>query len=289
MYDRFGKEGADNADQMGDHMHSSPFGRAGGPGMHFGGGGPGGHHNMSQEEADLLFSHFFGGSDPFGGSFGGSRGSPFGGGGVDPFASMFGGGRPGGMGGMPGGFGGMPMGGGMPQQRQTRRPAMKRYDAIPPGTIVSLKGLQSRPERNGDRGEIAEYDEQTGRYLVFIEDEDEYLRVKPSNLLQHVHLRLHGIESQPYLNGKRGTIVAWSDHKERYNVHVMDIGKMVSAKPNNVVLENGTVAMICGLQSKPELNGRYGTIKNFSQETGRYDVQLSADQILRLKLENVRV
>ena len=285
MYDRFGKEGANNADQMDNHMGAgSPFGRPGGPAFHFAGGGP--HSRMSQQDADLLFSHFFGGSDPFGGSFGRNGGgrSPFmhsGGGGMDPFAAMFGGGMPGGMGGMPAGMGGMP--------RQQRRPQVKRYDAIPPGTIVSLKGLQSRPERNGDRGEVAEYDADTGRYVVFLEDSDEYLRVKPSNLLQHVHVRLHGIESQPTLNGKRGTIVAWSDHKERYNIHVMDIGKIVSLKPANVVLESGTVGMIFGLQSKPELNGRYGTIKSFNQSSGRYDVQLSPDQILRLKLENVRV
>jgi hypothetical protein len=206
---------------------------------------------------------------------------------------MFAGGMPGGMmggmggGGMPGmggSMGGMP--GGMGGRR---RQSVKRYDAIPPGTIVSLKGLQSRPERNGDRGEVAEYDEQAGRYLVFIEDSDEYLRVKPSNLLQHVHVRLHGIESQASLNGQRGTIVAWSEAKGRYNIHVMQIGKIISLKPSNVILENGTVGMITGLQSKPELNGRYGTIKDFNQSTGRYDVQLSADQILRLKLENVHV
>lgn len=298
MYDRFGKEGADNADQMnenmagdGPHMHGgNPFGRAGGPAFHMG-GGPGGSHRMSQQEADLLFSHFFGGSDPFGGGFSRQGRSPFGGGhgggGMDPFAQMFMGGMPGGMGGMPGGMGGMPGGmGGMP--RQARRQA-KRYDAIPPGTIVSLKGLQSQPERNGDRGEVSEFDEQAGRYVVYLEDSDEYLRVKPSNLLQHVHVRLHGLSSQASWNGKRGTIVAWSDHKERYNIHVMDIGKIVSLKPANVVLENGTVGMIVGLQSKPELNGKHGTIKGFNEGTGRYDVQLSADQILRLKLENVKV
>lgn len=294
MYDRFGKEGADNADQMGDHMHS-PFGGggAGGQSFHFGGGGP--RSRMSQQEADLLFSHFFGGSDPFGGSFGRPGGrSPFihsGGGGMDPFAQMFGGGMPGGSfgGGMPGGsFGGMPGGmGSMP--RQQRRPQVKRYDTIPPGTIVSLKGLQSSPERNGDRGEVSEYLPDSGRYIVFLEDSDEYLRVKPANLLQHVHVKLHGIESQPTLNGKRGTIVAWSDHKERYNIHVMDLRKIVSLKPSNVILESGTVGMIIGLQSKPELNGKYGTIKNFNEDSGRYDVQLSPDQILRLKLENVHV
>lgn len=303
-YDRFGKEGADNADQM-----PEGFGGAGGMpggGFHFSPGGPrgGGGMHMSPEEADLLFSHFFGGgADPFGGSLGRGRssrmgssvgGSPFmhmstggpggGMGGMDPLQAMFAGGMPGGM---MGSMGGMPgMGGSMGGRR---RPAVKRYDAIPQGTIVSLKGLQSRPDRNGDRGEVAEYDEQAGRYLVFIEDSDEYLRVKPSNLLQHVHVKLHGIESQPSLNGQRGTIVAWSDVKERYNIHVMQIGKIVSLKPTNVILENGTVGMMTGLQSKPELNGRYGTIKNFNPSTGRYDVQLSADQILRLKLENVHV
>ena len=284
-------------------------------GMPFGfrpGGGGGG---MSPEEAQAFFSQFFGGGDPFGGSFGhgGGPGMHFNMGGgpssrrrssrmhQDPFAQMFGGGMPGGFGGMPGGmggsfggmpggsFGGMPggMGGGMP--RQQRRPQVKRYDTIPPGTIVSLKGLQSSPERNGDRGEVSEYLPDSGRYVVFLEDSDEYLRVKPSNLLQHVHVRLHGIESQPTFNGKRGTIVAWSDHKERYNIHVMDLRKIVSLKPANVILENGTVGMINGLQSKPELNGRYGTIKNFNEDSGRYDVQLSPDQILRLKLENVHV
>lgn len=289
MYDRFGKEGADHAEAAGDGPMPGGFGGMPGGSFHFG-GGRGGHH-MTQEEADLLFSHFFGGGDPFGGSFGGSgrrRASPFmsTGGGMDPLQAMFSSGMPGGMGGLH--MGGMPAGFGSMPQRASRR-QVKRYDAIPPGTIVSLKGLQSRPERNGDRGEVAEYDEQAGRYVVFIEDSDEYLRVKPSNLLQHVHIRLHGIESQPALNGKRGTIVAWSEANARYNIHVMDIGKIVSLKPSNVILENGTVGMIVGLQSKPELNGRYGTIKDFNRSTGRYDVQLSADQILRLKLENVHV
>jgi hypothetical protein len=279
LYDRYGKEGAEQAEQAEEAGHShaghSPFG---GGGMHFGGGHQPHHGGMSQQEADLLFSHFFGGSDPFGGGLGGRRQQPQRGQ-MDPFATMFGGG------GMP--MGGMP--GGMPSRGGMRRRPEKRYDAIPAATIVSFKGLKSQPERNGDRGEVAEYDAAAGRYIVFLEDSDEYLRVKPENLLQHVHLRLHGIESQPTFNGQRGTIIAWSDQKERYNIHVMDLGKMVSLKPGNVVLDNDTVAMIFGLQSKPELNGRYGTIKAFHRDTGRYDVQLSADQLLRLKLENVRV
>mmetsp|Transcript_19463 Transcript_19463/g.47007 ORF Transcript_19463/g.47007 Transcript_19463/m.47007 type:complete len:379 (-) Transcript_19463:60-1196(-) len=309
IYDRYGKDAANQSDQMPDNMPGG--GGAGGfggmpggmhfggmpGGMHFGGGGmPGGGHGrqgggMSPQEAEFLFSQFFGGSDPFGGFGGGgpsmrmsgSRpgGSMRGGGGGDPFGSAFGGG------GMPGGSfggGGMP-GGSFRQQRQEP----KRYDAIPRGTVVSLKGLVSRPERNGDRGEVQQYDPRSGRYIVSLEDTDETMSVKPSNLLQHSHLHLHGLESRPELNGKRGTIIAWDPTKERYNVYVIQTSTAMSLKPSNVVLENGTVGQIQGLQSKPELNGKWGTIKDFNSATGRYDVQTSADSILRLKLDNIRV
>jgi hypothetical protein len=54
-------------------------------------------------------------------------------------------------------------------------------------------------------------------------------------------------------------------------------------------LENGTVGKIEGLMSKPELNGKYGTIKSWIRDSNRYDVQLSAEQIVRVKTENIRV
>jgi hypothetical protein len=264
---------------------------------------------MSPDEAQQFFSQFFGGGDPFGGSFGGGGGMGghpgirFGGGGPrggsqrmqqDPYASMFGGspGMGGSFNGMPGGRGGgmhhPGMGGslgGMPTQRRRER----RYDAIPEGTVVSLKGLVSRPERNGDRGEVQQFDPSSGRYIVVLEDTEETMSVKPANLLQHVHIKLHGLESKPEWNGERGTIIAWDEDKERYNLYIMALSKAMSLKPSNVVLENGTVGKITGLQSKPELNGKWGTIKSFNLESGRYDVQLSADKILRLKLENIHV
>jgi hypothetical protein len=195
---------------------------------------------------------------------------------ADPFMQMFGGGMPGGMGGM----------GGMPQQSSFRE---KRYDAIPAGTVVSLKGLISRPERNGDRGEVKQYDPNSGRYIVVLEDSEETMKVKPSNLLQHIHIKLHGLESKPEWNGERGTIIAWDQKNERYNVYVMKLSKAMGLKPANVILDTGTVGMITGLQSKPGLNGKYGTIKGFNNNSGRYDVQLSKSQILRLKLENIHV
>lgn len=202
------------------------------------------------------------------------------------------------MGGMPGmSMGGMPAGGmrhsmpGMqPQQYQQQyQPAVPSYNSIPRGTVVSMKGLRSKPERNGDRGVIQNYNPQTGRYAVQLEDSTESMAVKPSNLLQHVHVRLHGIESKPDLNGKTGTIIAWNPNAERYSIYVMATAKAVSLKPNNVVLESGTVGQIFGLLSKPELNGQWGTIKEWDRDASRYNVQLSPNKIIRVKMENIRV
>jgi hypothetical protein len=288
------------AEQMGDDMPAGgmggmPFGHHG---HHRHGGHGGMNGGMSQDDAQAFFSQFFGGGDPFGsmggqgghfmGGHPGMRGSQRGSQRMqqDPYASMFGG-TPGGLGGMPGGMGGMQQGFGGGSFRQ--QPREKRYDAIPEGTIVSLKNLVSRPEKNGDRGKVEVYDSKSGRYIVVLEDTEETMKVKPSNLLQHVHVKLHGLESKPEWNGEKATIIAWDQKNERYNVYVMGLSKAMGLLPLNVILEDGTVGMITGLQSKPELNGKFGTIKKFNSDSGRYDVQLSAEKILRLKLENIHV
>jgi DnaJ family protein B protein 4 len=296
MYDQYGEEGARAADQMGENAGPMPGGFGG-----FGGrpGGGGGVHHMSQEEAAEFFAHAFGGGDPFGGMFGGmgsggpgirfssSRGGGggFGMGGGDPFMDMLGGM---GGGGSMRGMGGMPGMGGMGSFRQQCMPtAPKAYDVIPAGTIVSLKGLVNAALHNGDRGVIKQYISSSKRYVVELEDEDETLSVKPENLLQHVHVRIHDIQSQPELNGQTGTIITWCPDKERYNIYVANKNKVVSLKPGNVVLENGTVARLNGLNSKPELNGKWGTIKDWIRDSNKYDVQLSASQIIRVKVENM--
>lgn len=275
IYDAYGKDAADQSENMPDGNPMGGFGGGMPGGFNFG-GGHGGHggHGMSHDDAQFLFSRFFGGTDPFGGMGGmGGHGGP----GIH-------------MGGQPGmgGFGGRPGMGGPGMGRSSRRQP-KRYDTIPVGTIVSLKGLISKPEKNHDRGQVVQYDPRTGRYVVQIEDTDETISVKPDNLLQHVHVKIHGLESRVDLNGVKATILAWDDSKDRYNIYVMSVSQSISLKPSNIVLDNGTVGRITGLQAKPELNGEWGTINSFNSSTGRYDVQLSKDKILRLKLDNIRL
>ena len=190
------------------------------------------------------------------------------------------------MGGMPGmaGMGGMPgMSTGMRSQ-----PQAPSFDTIPPGTVVSLKGLVNASDRNGDQGVVKQFNPSNGRYVVSLED-NETMSVKAANLLQHVHVKIHDISSQPELNGQTGTILTWIPSKERYNIHVSTLKKVVSLKPANVVLSTGTVGQISGLRSKPQLNGKWGTIQNWIRESNKYDVQLSSQQVVRIKVENLRV
>ena len=295
MYDQYGEEGVRAADAGADMPGGGVPGGFGG----FGGGGPGGAHHMSQEEANAFFAQAFGDSDPFGGLFGGMGGGGggpgirfssshggMGGGGGDPFASFLGQAMGGSMRGM--GMNDMRAGMGRTQSMRQSSPTKKEYNVIPRGTIVSLKDLVSKAIYNGDRGVIKQYIPSSQRYVVELEDSgEEPLSVKPENLLQHVHVTIHDIQSQQELNGKTGTIITWCPKKGRYNIYVASLKRVVSLKPGNVVLETGTVARLNGLTSKPELNGKWGTIKDHVKDTNKYDVQLSANQIIRVKADNM--
>lgn len=311
LYNQYGKEGVNAADQMPDGAAGmgGMGGMGGMPGMHFSGMPGGGGHGMTPEQAQMFFADIFGGGDPFGSSMGGGgmHGGIHGGmpgmsysmggggmnGGIDPISMMFGGGggMPGGMSGMHGGMGGMP--GMSSARRSATRPAQqqqpKRYDTIPPGTVVSLQGLVNKSDMNGDHGVVQQFNPRNERYIVLLADTEETMSVKASNLLQHAKVSLHDITSQPELNGKKGTILAWSSSKERYNILVSNPSKVVSLRPANVKLDNGTVAQIQGLKSKPELNGKFGTIKEWIPNSNKYDVQLSASQVIRVKVEVMRV
>ena len=125
--------------------------------------------------------------------------------------------------------------------------------------------------------------------MVQLDESEETISVKPTNILQHVHVRIHDIQSKPEWNSKTGTVIAWNASKERYSIYIVSEKSVVSLKPGNVVLDTGTVGQITGLNSKPALNGKWGTITNWVKESNKYDIQLSADKIIRIKVENLRV
>jgi len=330
LYDQYGKDAADHhSDPMSSDHREGPrnnnggrqhysFPEAAGGGMPGGGvsfsfgggsggdGSGGGGGGMSPEQAQFLFSQFFGGgggcmnggssstSDPFGGMMGGDMNegghqrSRRGGGRSMPFGDLSNGMHNMHMGGGPDSFG-------MNKRRRTSPSSshyqkQKQYQTIPMGTIVTLQGLISKPERNGDRGQIVQYDSNTGRYIIQIENTNETMKVKPTNLFQHdVLVTIHGLVNNAEWNGTKARVLMYKKQKERYTVYHTETKKVMSLKSSNIILTNGTVGKITGVKSKPELNDQWGTIKQFDTKSGRYDVQLSTDTIVRLKLNNVRL
>ena len=305
LYDRYGKEGADAADHMpeGSTPGDIPVG-----GMAGGGGGGSRVHHMSPEEAQAFFDQFFGGSDPFGSAFGGFGGisgmrsqglgdqhvNMFSSNGFNPFQSVRVGPTQSSTRGI---FDTMSGANGMQnpfmstsnKRQQTYERARPEYDIIPAGTIVSLKNLVNAPEKNGDKGVIQSFDRCKGRYIVLLEDSEQTMSVKPSNLLQHIHVHIQGLANRPELNGSVGTVIAWNESKARYAIYSMSQKKVFELKPQNVIFEKGTVGQIVGIKSRPELNGKFGTIKGYHEDTQKYDVQVSQENILRVKVENLKV
>ena len=226
----------------------------------------------------------------------------FGGGGMggdDPFESMFGGS---GFGGMPGGIriqmGGGPGGpqvfssfGGGPSRRRAPPPP-KRYDVLQPGAKVVLKDLVSKPELNNEMASVQSYDDSKGRYNVKLDDDGDVLSLKPQNLQQILRgVRLTDIKSSPELDGKSGNLLGArrsATGDERYVVALSSVRQTVAVKSENLILPAGALVRVVGT-SRAELNGRQGTVQSWDGGAGRYVVQTSASDQLKLRLCNVEL
>merc|ERR1712227_164103 len=197
------------------------------------------------------------------------------GGGPQMFFSM--GGMPGGMGGMPGmgGMGGM--GGGRP---------VERCNVIKNGVNVIVQNLRSAAQHNGKQGVIESYDPRKERYTVQLQTQ-EVIALKTSNFQQIVEgVRITGLGSKPQLNGTEGIIVGWNLSNSRYTVQ-NQFGEAMALQPKNVVVPNGTRVMIQNLNAA-QYNGKWGEVLEFAPVTGRYQVKIDKNQVLALKLENVK-
>ncbi|KAJ8601720.1 hypothetical protein CTAYLR_003198 [Chrysophaeum taylorii] len=215
---------------------------------------------MDQRRAQEVFSMFFGSDDPFAA-----------------------------FGEMPGGVRIQVMGGDMFPRR---RPPPQRFDKLPRGATVILRGLVGAAEKNDDIGRIREYNDR-GRYVVELEDSGETLAVKPENLTQILKgVRLVGITTDPNLNGKSGTLIGQRTAPgggQRFIVHVTTTKQTVSVKQDNLLLPKSALVTIVGVQSKPHLNGKQGTVLTWDSAAQRYTVQMSSTDHLKLKKDNVHL
>jgi hypothetical protein len=168
---------------------------------------------------------------------------------------------------------------------------------IAPEVVVSFKGLKSKKELNGLKGQVVEYDSAIDRYLVRVPGKADEVSVKVENLQQHPTVTIEGLSTRADLNGCKGSIVVFDAKKDRYtlNVHTVNNNnkqrttETVSLKPKHVILESCTFVQIVNLASRSDLNGSYATIRWRVKEADRYDVHLPNGETVRVKPENLRV
>jgi len=287
IYDQYGKAGPSSG--------SGGDPQSGEPNFSFGAGHGRGQGNMSREEADMIFSSFFGGADPFGdASSGGGNRFVFTTAGPNNSGGDFGG-----FEGM--NFGGMNFGGGFPGsfgQRSNKRARSRRAQSrpqkrsqqytIPSDTKVIIQGLMKSPEHNGKIGHVVGWDGDRSRYEVQLRlgDEDMKLWLRPQNITQLCSIEITGLTSKPELNGKRGIIQNYDQSKRRYMVLFDGAGASFALSPANCILSPGTSVTISGL-SNPEYNGQVAQIVSADHAATRYAVVCQNGKQIKIKFQNV--
>jgi len=103
---------------------------------------------------------------------------------------------------------------------------------------VKLHGIEKRPEFNGQKGSLVDYDATKKRYTVRLRsDPRQSISVAPKNLRlpQGVVAMVFGLKSQARHNGRWGTITDYASEANRY---VIDLGDdvILRIKPDNVAL-----------------------------------------------------
>ena len=217
------------------------------------------------------------------------------------------------------------------QQQQQQQYDLNPYNTLRPGTQVILQNLTRSSHLNKKRGTILQYQAQTLRYLIqletdtttsFIPSPTTYVNnttlpivsIKAENLLQPIKVQIVNLRTQPYYNGKVGTITAYSRPINRYVIKIETFSLLstssreVSVQLCNIRIPNGTLVRLEGLEHAAQWNGKYGTVARFvegglprgggggggqgtteSVETGRYQVSLSRQYSVLVKVENVRL
>ncbi|KAL3822482.1 hypothetical protein ACHAXA_002500 [Cyclostephanos tholiformis] len=178
------------------------------------------------------------------------------------------------------------------------------FNLLRPGTRVVTQNLVQSPHLNCRGGTVLKYQPQSARYLVQLEsDVSSFIAgsmapvaIRPENLLQTAKIQIRGLRTEPTLNGKEATICSYSRVTNRYVVKVNHFlsTREISIQASNIRVPNGTLVRLEGLQQASQWNGKYGTVTNFVEDTndsegsGRYEVRLSRQYGVRVKIDNVR-
>lgn len=284
IYDQFGKDGLQG------NVGPGHGGASAGSGM---GGG------MTQEQAQAMFSQFFGGASGAGSgprpsstrlSFTTAGGGPFvmSDDGIDLETLFMGMGVGGSTGGRRSATSGrrrcpVPSREGPyshhPESRASRTWAMSS------GSRVTIHGLSKAKEHNGKTGTVQHFDEERGRYAVQV-DAGSLIWARPANLIQRCCVELQGVPGKPELDGQFADILGFDSSSGSYLAETQGHSSiLINLKPANCILDAGTCVKLRGL-SAVNFNGQIARILE-NAGAGRYRVGCQNGQQIKVKYESV--
>ena len=155
---------------------------------------------------------------------------------------------------------------------------------LPNGSEVMLRRLERSRHHNGARGCIVGYDLHTAQYTVLISD-DRAVAARYENLLQSCSGTLAGMQERPGLNGQTARVTGFDDASGRYHVELLG-RETIAVRPRSLILPAGARALVTGLTSSTEYNGRIGAVLGHSPHDGRMEVDLGT-KTLRVKPDNL--
>ena len=125
--------------------------------------------------------------------------------------------------------------------------------------------------------------------MVELEDGDS-VRIKLENLVQRATAEVTGMQNRAELNGKMVEVVWYDESRARYHADIAGVGR-ASLQLVNLILASGTRVRVHGLSSAAgsRWNDAVGKVLSFDRESGRYVLQMTADEQLRIKPLNVKL
>ena len=166
-----------------------------------------------------------------------------------------------------------------------RRARFKKKFQLDKNAKVIIKNLKKNSEYNNKIGIIHSFDSNKSRYRVKLND-DIYLSLLIDNLQQIKSVQIQDLNTQKNLNGKSGQIVGFKNN--RYLV-MLDSNQAISLKKKNVRLQKNTLVKIIGLQSNQEYNNSWVLTEDYNNLERKYTVLTKIGKKLKIKENNLQI
>ena len=143
---------------------------------------------------------------------------------------------------------------------------------------VIIRNLKNNLSFNDMEGKIIEYDNKKLTILLG----KRKLKLEFDNVLQTAGIKTYNLDD--YKN-KKGQILGFIDDFDKYKVKIDS--NVIGLSPSNVIIDNNNLVKIRNIESRKDLNGKIGLIKEYDSTTNKYIIMTDDNRSFKLKIDNV--